>query len=447
MVTNKNFNIDRKVYSVSEFSNSIKYLVEQNFQHISIKGEISKPSFPASGHIYFNLKDTNSVLAGVIWRYNTQKIKINVEEGIEVICTGKITTFSGQSKYQIIIERIEYSGEGEFLKIYEKRKKKFFELGYFDKNLKKKIPLIPRAIAIITSETGSVIQDIIQRISDRFPLQLYIYPVSVQGDESANQISNALEIINKLKFNKKYFNIDLIIVARGGGSVEDLWSFNEENVIRSAHKSNIPIISAIGHETDMTLLDFVADIRAPTPSVAAEISVPLKKDLIIKLHDLSQRKFISMQNKFENLKKITVSKRLMHPKELLNYNQQRLDYYFKDIINYVEKKMTQCLNKFHLRCNLQQFPHSIYNNNLSSLKILSLKLQSNFKSICEKKEFQLLSIINLVEANNYERNLRKGFAIVLNDKREIIKAVKSKNLTKKGKLRFYDGELKILFED
>ena len=295
MVTNKNFNIYRKVYSVSEFSNSIKYLVEQNFHNISIKGEISKPSFPASGHIYFNLKDTNSVLAGVIWRYNTQKIKINVEEGIEVICTGKITTFSGQSKYQIIIERIEYSGEGEFLKIYEKRKKKFFELGYFDKNLKKKIPLIPRAIAIITSETGSVIQDIIQRISDRFPLQLYIYPVSVQGDESANQISNALEIINKLKFNKKYFNIDLIIVARGGGSVEDLWSFNEENVVKSAHKSNIPIISAIGHETDMTLLDFVADIRAPTPSAAAEISVPLKKDLIIKLHDLSQRKFISMQ--------------------------------------------------------------------------------------------------------------------------------------------------------
>lgn len=446
-MTNKNLNINSKVYSVSEFSNSIKYLVEQNFQHISIKGEISKLSLPASGHIYFNLKDTNSVLAGVIWRYNSQKIKINVEEGIEVICIGKITAFSGQSKYQMIIERIEYSGEGEFLKIYEKRKKKFFELGYFDQNLKKKIPLIPRAIAIITSETGAVIQDIIQRISDRFPLQLYIYPVSVQGDKSAYQISNALETINKLKFNKKYFNIDLIIVARGGGSVEDLWSFNEENVIKSAHKSNIPIISAIGHETDMTLLDFVADIRAPTPSAAAEISVPLKRDLIIKLNDLSQRKFISTQNKFENLKKISLSKRLIHPRELLNYNQQRLDYCFKDIINCVEKKMTQCLNKFYFKSNLQQFPYSIYNDNLSSLKILSLKLQSSFKSICEKKEFQLLSIINLVEANNYERNLRKGFAIVLNDKREIIKAVKSKNLTKKGKLRFYDGELKILFED
>lgn len=446
-MTNKKLYFESKVYSVSEFSNSIKYLVEQNFHNISIKGEVSRPSFPASGHIYFNLKDTNSVLAGVIWRSNSQKIKINVEDGIEVICVGKITTFSGQSKYQIIVDNIEYSGEGEFLKIYEKRKKKFFELGYFSQHLKKKLPLTPRAIAIITSETGSVIQDIIQRISHRFPLKLYIYPVSVQGKESANQISNALDSINKLKFNKKYSLIDLIIVARGGGSVEDLWSFNEENVIKSAYKSNIPIISAIGHETDMTLLDFVADIRAPTPSAAAEIAVPLKKDLIIKLNDLYQRKFISIQNKIENLKKLAETKKVIHPKELLNLNQQRLDYIFKDIIFYLEKKMTNCFNEIYLRYNLHQFPNTIYSNSLNSLKILSLKLQNNFKTICEKKEFQLLTIINLVEANNYQSHLKKGFAIVLNDQREIIRGIKSKNLTKKGKLRFHDGELKILFDD
>lgn len=445
-MTNKNIFINSQVYTVSEFSNSIKKFVEQNFSYIKIKGEISRPSFPASGHIYFNLKDTHSVIAAVIWKYNYSNIKINIDEGIEVICTGKITTFSGQSKYQIIIDSIEYSGEGEFLKIYEKRKKKFFDLGFFNQNFKKKLPLIPREIAIITSETGSVIQDIIQRISDRYPLKLYLHPVSVQGDMSAKQISKAIKKINTLKIESKYNNIDLIIIARGGGSVEDLWSFNEENVINAAFESNLPIISAIGHETDWTILDFVADVRAPTPSAAAEICVPLKRDMINKLKDLNYRKSISIENIFDNFRNLINSKKISHPKDLLNLKQQKLDYNLKDVVYLVERKISESTQKFYSKKNKLKSPQNIYNKSLTSSKILALRFKGNFKSIFEKKNFQLHSISNLIKANSYEKNLKKGFSIVLNDKGEIIKSAKSKSLTKKGRIRFHDGELKIVFE-
>ena len=202
---------------MSDISDSIKKLVEQNFSSIKIKGEISKPSFPASGHIYFNLKDENAIISAVIWRYNSSKININLEEGLEIICIGKLTTFSGQSKYQIIVETIEISGEGALLKLFEDRKRKYLKLGYFENDQKQKLPFLPRSIDIITSRTGAVIQDMINRIIDRFPLKIYLFSVSVQGVNSSHEVSNAIKKVNKLKLEKTLSDIDIIIVARGGG--------------------------------------------------------------------------------------------------------------------------------------------------------------------------------------------------------------------------------------
>ena len=215
------------LYTVSEFSNSIKKIVEENFQYIRIKGEISRPSFPQSGHIYFNLKDQNGFISAVIWKYNSFRSPLKPEEGLEVICSGKITTFSGQSKYQIIVDKIELEGEGALLKLLEERKKKLSSRGFFDEKFKKDIPFLPNNIAVITSPSGAVIEDILYILKERFPINVYIWPVSVQGENASNEISKAIQGFNDERFKNNYNKPDVIIIARGGGSLEDLWCFND----------------------------------------------------------------------------------------------------------------------------------------------------------------------------------------------------------------------------
>ena len=271
-----NTNTNNPVYSVSEFSHVIKKLVETNFSYVRIRGEISRPSFPGSGHVYFTLKDTDGTIAAIIWKYTLPRLSIKPEEGIEVICTGKVTTFAGQSKYQIIVESMEVAGEGALLKMLEDRRKKLLKEGLFNQEFKKPIPYLPKIIGVITSPSGAVIRDILHRLSDRFPSHVYLWPVAVQGEGSAKQISNAIDKFNQFTDETTIKKPDLLIVARGGGSLEDLWSFNEEIVVRSVFKSSIPVISAVGHETDTTLIDFVSDLRAPTPSAAAEKAVPVR---------------------------------------------------------------------------------------------------------------------------------------------------------------------------
>ena len=295
-----NTNTNNPVYSVSEFSHVIKKLVETNFSYVRIRGEISRPSFPGSGHVYFTLKDTDGTIAAIIWKYTLPRLSIKPEEGIEVICTGKVTTFAGQSKYQIIVESMEVAGEGALLKMLEERRKKLLKEGLFDQELKKPIPYLPKFIGVITSPSGAVIKDILHRLSDRFPSHVYLWPVAVQGEGSANQISNAIDKFNKLTDETSIKKPDLLIVARGGGSLEDLWSFNEEIVVRSVYKSSIPVISAVGHETDTTLIDFVSDLRAPTPTAAAEKAVPVRDELITRIDELNLRIKSSFNNKLNS---------------------------------------------------------------------------------------------------------------------------------------------------
>ena len=442
-----NFNLNNSIFSVSDISDSIKKLVEQNFSSIKIKGEISKPSFPASGHIYFNLKDENSIISAVIWRYNSTKININLEEGLEIICTGKLTTFSGQSKYQIIVESIEISGEGALLKLFEERKRKFLTLGYFENNQKQRLPFLPRSLAIITSKSGAVIQDMINRVLDRFPLKIYLFSVSVQGINSSNEISNAIKKINKLKSDKILHDVDAIIIARGGGSVEDLWGFNEENVIISTFESKIPIISAIGHETDVTLIDYVADLRAPTPSAAIELCLPVAKELKRKIFELNARRYVAYQNNLENLKNFLSKMILSRPKDLLNHKIQSYDFILMNMSNLMNKKIKDIENIFYINSSLLKPPIILINNLENKFNLLILKFLNSFKKIIDSKKLKLITTLNLMEANSFQKTLEKGFAIVLDNENNIIKKYDDAKGYQEGKVQFIDGIRKITFKN
>lgn len=272
-------------FSVSEVSAALKRTVEDAFGYVRIRGEISQPKVAGSGHCYLRLKDENAVLDGVIWRGSMRKLAHKPEEGMEVIASGRLTTYPGRSSYQIIIESIELAGEGALLKLLEDRRKKLNAEGLFAEERKQAIPHLPAVIGVVTSPTGAVIRDILHRLEDRFPRHVLVWPVRVQGDGAAEEITAAIEGFNALPESGAIPKPDVLIVARGGGSLEDLWAFNEENVVRAAAASDIPLISAVGHETDTTLIDFTADRRAPTPTAAAEMAVPVRQDLIAQISE------------------------------------------------------------------------------------------------------------------------------------------------------------------
>jgi exodeoxyribonuclease VII large subunit len=276
--------------TVSELSGALKRMIEDQFGHVRLRGEISNYRGPhSSGHAYFSLKDANARIDAVVWKGTFLRLKTKPQEGLEVIATGKITTFPGKSSYQIVIEQLEPAGVGALMALLEERRKKLAGEGLFDEARKKKLPHLPGVIGIVTSPTGAVIRDILHRLNDRFPRHVLVWPVRVQGETSAAEVAAAINGFNALSPGGKIPRPDLLIVARGGGSLEDLWSFNEEEVLRAAAVSQIPLISAIGHETDWTLLDHVADLRAPTPTGAAEKAVPVRAELLGAVNALARR--------------------------------------------------------------------------------------------------------------------------------------------------------------
>ena len=276
-------------YSVAELSNALKRSVEDNFGWVRVRGEVSGFKRAASGHLYFALKDDKAVLDAVCWRGVAGKLGMTPEDGLEVIASGKLTTYPARSRYQLVVQSLEVAGEGALLKLLEDRKKKLATEGLFDEAQRQPLPYLPEIIGVVTSPTGSVIRDILHRIADRFPRRVLVWPVLVQGEKAADQVARAIEGFNALTPGGEVPRPDVIIVARGGGSIEDLWSFNEEIVVRAIAGSTIPTISAVGHETDTTLADFAADVRAPTPTAAAERAVPVKADLAAMLADLGHR--------------------------------------------------------------------------------------------------------------------------------------------------------------
>jgi len=384
-------------FSVSEITNLTKSILEDNFGLIRVKGEISKVK-DFKGHYYFSLKDENFVLNSVCWSRNVPFLNMKPEEGMEVFAQGKLTTYAkgSISNYQLQVDQIDAQGEGALLKIFEQRKKKLKEEGLFDDQHKKKLPFLPKKIGVITSPTGAVIMDIVDRIKNRFSTHLELFPISVQGAKSAE------EIILGVNFFNNYSNVDLVIIARGGGGAEDFLSFNDENVVRAVFQSKIPIISAIGHEIDFTLLDFVADVRAATPTAAAEIAVPEMRSLERQLNDLFKNLKFTTELVFKN-----ANEELHSLSKFLN--KKSLENFIKD-----NKKTL-----FMLAKNLQYFAHNL-------IKEKNVKIDNYF-----------LRLDNL----SIQKVLKRGFTIVRDAKDK--KIVKTSNLYKEHliNIEFYDGIL------
>ena len=433
-------NTNNPVYSVGQFSHVIKKLVESNFTYVRIRGEISRPSFPSSGHVYFTLKDVDGTIAAIIWKYTMPRLSIRPEEGMEVICTGKVTTFAGQSKYQIIVENMEVAGEGALLKMLEDRRKKLLAEGLFDQRHKKPIPYLPERIGVITSPSGAVIKDILHRLSDRFPSHVYVWPVAVQGEGSASQIANAIDKFNELTDETIVKKPDLLIVARGGGSLEDLWSFNEEIVVRAVFNSAIPVISAVGHETDTTLIDFVSDLRAPTPTGAAEKSVPVRDELRARIGELDLRLKTSFFNKLNiNKDRLNSLIRLLgKPDQIFDNKNQKLDFVFKDIENLFKTIFTEQKNKITQYTQKLTPPKVLINNLDSKIQLLDTKFNNYLGILIKNKVTKLNFLSQLLEASSFNRVLDRGFALVMNDKGKPIKL--SKEVPKKSniKIKFAD---------
>src|SRR6202162_897490 len=320
--------INAPEFTVSELSSALKRTVEDAYGLVRVRGEISGFRGPhSSGHCYFALKDEGAKIDAVIWKGAFSRMRIKPEEGLEVIATGRLTTYPGRSTYQIVIEALEPAGLGALMALLEQRKKTLAAEGLFDEARKQLIPFLPNRIGVVTSASGAVIRDILHRLGERFPRPVLLWPVRVQGEGSAAEIAAAIHGFNALPESGPLSRPDLIIVARGGGSLEDLWSFNEEIVARAVAASMIPLIAAVGHETDVTLIDFAADKRAPTPSAAAEMAVPVRADLIVEIASLAGRAFASWRRGQEARRTDlrAASRALPDAEDLLGLPRQRLD--------------------------------------------------------------------------------------------------------------------------
>lgn len=314
-------------YTVSEISQAVKHTLERSFERVRVRGELSGFKRHTSGHLYFTLKDAEAAMDGVCWRGTAMRLSIRPEDGMEVICTGRITTYPGRSKYQIVIESMELAGEGALLKLIEDRRKRLAAEGLFDPERKRPLPFLPEIIGVITSPTGAVIRDILHRLADRFPRHVLVWPVAVQGEGAAEQVAAAIAGFNGLVPGGLVPRPDVLIVARGGGSLEDLWAFNEEVVVRAAAASAIPLVSAVGHETDTTLIDFASDLRAPTPTAAAELVVPVRAELLTQIVDRGARLVGGLVRLVDErrLRVLALGRGLGDPRRLIETATQSLD--------------------------------------------------------------------------------------------------------------------------
>ncbi|MDB5491341.1 MAG: xseA [Micavibrio sp.] len=396
--------------SVSELSMSLQRTLEDSFGRVRVRGEISGMKLAASGHLYADLKDENACLNIICWRTTVGRLKIKPEDGLDVVCTGKITTYPKSSRYQLIVDSIELAGAGALLKMLEDRKKRLAAEGLFAAERKKKLPYLPGIIGVVTSPTGSVIRDILHRLEDRFPSHVIVWPVAVQGDAAADQITAAIKGFNAMTTNRP----DIIIVARGGGSLEDLMAFNEENVVRAAAESKIPLISAVGHETDTTLIDYAADLRAPTPTAAAEMAVPVRRDLLLRVMD-DARRIYSIMSRATSLRQQqvhTLSAKLGNPQRLLDTKVQSLDH--------TAHKLGACFDKYlHRRTArvaelsaMLRHPRQVVAEAGRSLAQWDQRLLSLKSRLLQQPEQNLQRMGGLLEAFSFHNVLKRGYAVI-----------------------------------
>lgn len=409
--------------SVSELSLALKRTVEDRFGHVRVRGEISGYKRAASGHIYFSLKDDNARLEAVMWKGGAARLPFTPEDGLEVVATGKLTTYAGRSNYQIVVDSLEVAGEGAMMLLFEKLKARLTAEGLFAPERKKKLPALPRVIGVVTSPTGAVIRDILHRLADRFPTHVIIWPVLVQGEGSAAQISRAVNGFSAMPQDGPATRPDLVIVARGGGSIEDLWAFNDEAVVRAVANCTIPIISAVGHETDTTLCDFAADLRAPTPTAAAEIAVPVRSDLLQRVGQLGLRMANSVRKRVDLAAERLEAQRRLMPRlsDLAAPHQLRTD----DLAERLRQSLRTRVGKAEIAYS---GPAMMLHPRLLTRRV-------------EQGQQRLDALTRLAGSLHPEAPLKRGFARVTDaDGKTIMSraaAIKAGDVT----LRFVDGEV------
>ena len=415
-------------YSVTEISKSIKQVLDDTFGYVRVRGEISGLKKAASGHVYLNLKDESAIINGIIWKSNVSRLSFQPHDGLEVICKGRLTTgysdrYPGRSDYSIHIDSLMPAGEGALMALLEQRKKKFAASGLFDQIHKKHIPEYPHRIGVITSPTGAVIQDILHRIEERYPLNVILWPVPVQGDDSSELITQAIRGFNNNDIEES-FKPDVIIVARGGGSIEDLWAFNEENIVNAVFESKIPIISAIGHETDTTLIDLVSDLRAPTPTAAAEFVTPVKSELYEVVRkaqkELDQNIEFSIDEKKQYFKLV----------------DHKLPANLKVFINTLNSNFLTISSRLNTKILREQLKSKI-----DTLNNYSNRIRISSKQYISSRIEKINSVSKLIESLSYKSVINRGYAVIRNSNKKPVQKISDILIDNEINIELKDGIL------
>ncbi len=431
-------------YSVSEISQALKRTVEDSFGYVRVRGELSGFKRAASGHLYMDLKDDKAVLKAVCWRGNAAKLSFKPEDGLEVIASGKLSTYPGRSNYQLVVESMEPAGLGALMALLEKRKKELAAEGLFDPERKQPLPFMPRRIGVITSPTGAVIRDILHRIADRFPVHVLVWPVLVQGEGAAEQVTEAVQGFNVVDDG---LQPDLLIVARGGGSLEDLWAFNEEIVVRAVAESVIPVISAVGHETDTTLIDYVSDQRAPTPTAAAEMAVPVREEWQVSVRDSAVRldnaltRYLSQQKETV----LSLARALPSPQQFIQFASQRLDDWTERLsqspplyLQQRERQLQLIMAQLKPAAIMQQI--NVCERDIEhKAKRLNLIMTHQLQDQTQRID----ALSQLLQHLDYQQILKRGFALVRTADGALVSNASEAGQQAMLQLQFHDGELDV----
>ena len=451
-------------FTVSELAYSLKKTVEQTFGHVRVRGELGRVTIAKSGHCYLDVKDDKAVINSIIWKGVMSRLSMRPEEGMEVICEGKLSTYPGRSNYQLIIDKMELAGAGALMALFEKRKKMLAAEGLFDEGRKVDLPFMPKTIGVVTSPTGSVIRDILHRIEDRFPCHVLVWPVLVQGDKAAEQIASAITGFNHGSDENGggFPRPDVLIVARGGGSMEDLWCFNEEVVARAAASSKIPLISAVGHETDWTLIDFVADYRAPTPTGAAEVAVPVREDWLETIADYGLRVGRGLRRNVNEKATALSAARLPRLEGVLAAPRQRLDIAAvklpkpERLFEPLRQKLVITSSKFPSLGRLLDGPKNKLSVAGAGLRPEPIRRHAERQSAAltqfaaraeqavgrklDNNNQRLAKAGQLLDAYSYQGVLARGYALVQNERGEVVRSKDTVSAGEGVMLTFADGK-------
>jgi exodeoxyribonuclease VII large subunit len=440
-------------FTVSELSAALRRTIEQGFSYVRVRGEISGWKRHSSGHCYLALKDAEAVIDAVCWRMTALRLPIKPQDGMEVVCTGRLTTYPGRSKYQLVIESMELAGIGALLKILEERRKRLAAEGLFAAERKKKLPFLPQVIGVVTSPSGAVIRDILHRLADRFPRHVLLWPVAVQGEGAAEQVVAAIEGFNRLVPGGAVPRPDLLIVARGGGSLEDLMAFNEASVVRAAAASAIPLISAVGHETDTTLIDYASDKRAPTPTAAAEMAVPVRLDLLAEIEAKGvrlargwSRALAERRTRVEGL-----ARGLPQPRSLLDGARQKLDDRAERLLNGF--RQTVALRRHRLEVIGGRLSRAVLQAQLDRARLrledAGPRLDQALHRFIERVQHRLDNAAGRLETYRraLDEVLERGFAIVRNARGMVVESTLGLAAGEALTIEFHDGRIGVVVDN